>query len=350
MAKKRTVISIISGKGGTGKTLFTAAIAEMLGNAGAAVLVIDLDIFVGGLTAFLYFQKNGSQNITKKDEIPVNAFFRNQGGAKNNNRKENIAIAKYRSFDVLPSVKSLDELLDLQGIIADNAEEATKILGDLLQSIPDKYDFIFLDSCAGCNGLVAAAHSLSELSICVENDDSISEATADNLIKQLLKDDQNKYIFKVKNKVLIGKQQSADLAGDTSFLGNIPFDADILDSLDTQHFWEAIGKSMYCESVISVWNALSNTMDLNFLLKERRVSPLGHSRFEKKLSMLSSLNRVLFVYGIIICVVSLFIVLGVTTKTINEVLDDPLKLVASITSLLGIALATFSVFSNSHSR
>ena len=74
----RIIINVISGKGGTGKTLLTAVMAELLANAGADVLAIDMDVFVRGLTALLYFHKNEVINITKKNEWPISAFFKNK--------------------------------------------------------------------------------------------------------------------------------------------------------------------------------------------------------------------------------------------------------------------------------
>jgi septum site-determining protein MinD len=191
MGKKRTVINIISGKGGTGKTLLTAVVAEMLGNEGASVLVVDLDMFVRGLTALLYFHKGETIKITENDDLPVSAFFRKKDGTENNTTKEKISISRYRSFDVCPSVSSINELLDFHDMMLYSAEEATKILNNLLKSIPDKYDFVFFDCRAGYDDLIAAAHSTSDLSICVEEDDNISMVTTDNLIEQLKKYGKN---------------------------------------------------------------------------------------------------------------------------------------------------------------
>ena len=47
------VINLVSGKGGTGKSLLTAVLGRALAREGLNVLIIDLDIFVRGLTILL---------------------------------------------------------------------------------------------------------------------------------------------------------------------------------------------------------------------------------------------------------------------------------------------------------
>ena len=52
--KQTKIINIISGKGGTGKSLITAVLGRLLAQEGASVLLIDYDMFVRGLTHFFY--------------------------------------------------------------------------------------------------------------------------------------------------------------------------------------------------------------------------------------------------------------------------------------------------------
>ena len=47
------IINLVSGKGGTGKSLLTAVLGRALAREGLNVLIIDLDIFVRGLTILL---------------------------------------------------------------------------------------------------------------------------------------------------------------------------------------------------------------------------------------------------------------------------------------------------------
>ena len=55
-------ISVISGKGGTGKSLFTAVLGNCLAKENRKILLVDMDIHVRGLTILL------SSYIDNKDE------------------------------------------------------------------------------------------------------------------------------------------------------------------------------------------------------------------------------------------------------------------------------------------
>ncbi len=76
---KHKIINIVSGKGGTGKTLFSAILAELLGNHGIRVLVVDLDVFVRGLTSLLYFHQGESLRVVHDDDLTVSSYFVNKG-------------------------------------------------------------------------------------------------------------------------------------------------------------------------------------------------------------------------------------------------------------------------------
>src|SRR6266550_1196467 len=95
-----TIINVISGKGGTGKTLFSAILAEMLGNKGVSILVVDMDIFVRGLTALLYFQRGESLLITERDDLAVADFFTHKQRILKDLYSGPLGIYRYRSFDV----------------------------------------------------------------------------------------------------------------------------------------------------------------------------------------------------------------------------------------------------------
>lgn len=51
--KKPTIISILSGKGGTGKSIITASLGYLLSNLGFKTLLIDTDFFTNGLTYYI---------------------------------------------------------------------------------------------------------------------------------------------------------------------------------------------------------------------------------------------------------------------------------------------------------
>ncbi len=336
----RIIINVISGKGGTGKTLLTAVMAELLANAGADVLAIDMDVFVRGLTALLYFHKNEVINITKKNEWPISAFFKNKS---NMVKEKEIAICKYRSFDVIPSVAKVNEILCFSDIMPNSINEANEILKAILQYIPEKYDYVFLDSRAGFDELIAATHQISNFSLCVEEDDDISRITSDNLIKQLKEADVGKPVFRIINKARI--MQKDDKFYGIEFLGNILFDTDVMNSFGTKEFWKEIEKSLYKEHLIKVWNKLAKKMELEIILEEKRVSPIGLQKLENHISMLSSVNRIFFVYGIIIMLLS-FYLLFYESGFFEILVQEPKKLIGLFMYLLGSLLIIIPIFIN----
>ena len=337
------IINVISGKGGTGKTLLTAVIAEMLGNKGARVLVVDLDVFVRGLTVLLYFQKNESLKITKEDEWSVSDFFKFKG---NENYYKKIAISKYRSFDVFPSVASVDEVLNFKDIMPNSIEEANVILCSILESIPEKYEFVFFDSRAGYDELIAATHRISDFSLCVEEDDEISMVTSDNLIAQL-KADTDKPILRIKNKTRQIQKDNQSLG--ITFVGSIPFDTDVMNSFGTKSFWDDIGKSLYKDYLIKAWNSLAKKLELDTFLDNKRMSPIGNQKIEKSLSMLSSFNRILFIYGIILILLSFLLIFGGNDFWL-KLLYDPTRMLGLIVSIFGVFLTMLSVVINNRKK
>lgn len=344
MRRKRLVINVVSGKGGTGKTLLTAVLAEILGNNNVRVLVIDLDVFVRGLTALLYYHKGEAIQLTEHEKAPVSEYFiypTRRGG-----KKQNLAIEHYRSFDVVPSVRMVNELLPFQNIMPDSRDEAKAILKTILASVPDEYEVILLDSRAGYDELISATHSICDMSICVTEDDNISAITADNLIEQL-RQDSSKPVFILRNKVRdsvksMDNIKSAFRLSNVGFIGDIPFDIDVLNSFGSSTFWDDISKSMYKEALIEAWNELSNKMKLEISIKSRRTSPVFFKQAEKKLGFLSLFDRLIFINGITLGIAGLFLYFinnehAITFKYISNTI--PLLI-----AVFGIFMSIYIVF------
>lgn len=313
----RTVINVISGKGGTGKTLLTCVLADMLGNApDCSVLVVDLDVFVRGLTSLLYFHREEKLYIARENQLTVSSFFVEKLTEKTLDQAV-LAISKYRSFDVVPAVPRIDEILNFQDIAPNNRAEAKKILENLIDSIPNGYRFVILDSRAGYDELIAATHELSDLSICVEEPDPISRVTSDNLVAQLKKDIRTP-LFRLTNKArgVISEEDLERENRSVTDLGVIPFDMDVLRSFGYLSFWDQITRSLYRSALAQAWNRLSQKMQLDVRLYVPRFSPVASERLETNLGWLSSVSRIGVLYGALIS----FMAFGYgLVKTINVV-------------------------------
>lgn len=329
------IINIISGKGGTGKTLLSAILADMIGGQGYKVLVIDMDAFVRGLTALLYFQKGKSLQIVDLEKKTVSDYL-----IAKNQVSENFVpgIERYRSFDVLPSVPSIDVILDINDINPNNKSEAAHIIKKMIASIDSKYDFIFLDNRAGYDELVSASHEYGDISICIEEEDPISKVTSENLIRQLEKE-SNKRIFRVVNKSRQSKKNiSIEYRGNLSYLGNIPFDIEVMNSFGENTFWDDISKSLYKAALSDVWNHLCKLQNIDAYVPVRRVSPFASNSFEDTIGRFSTIERIFLLYGVLLTIG------GLTVGFLDfDILNDPLKLASFVTTTIGIMLIIYVV-------
>lgn len=344
--EKQIIINIVSGKGGTGKTLLSAVWADMLGNNNYKVLVVDVDVFVRGLTALLYFHKGEVLRIIDKDKISMSDIIcrYSQNNINNNEKDGELGISKYRSFDVLPAVALIDENLSMKDLFPDTKNEARHILNKFKKIIPTNYDFIILDSRAGYDELVSATHGISDISVCVEEDDNISRITTDNLITQLKSDSKTpllRLVNKCRNKrdELISRDNRSS---QISELGAIPFDADVMNSFGGEFFWDDIARSIYKESATRVWNLLSSKMDLKSELPLRRISPIGTSKLEGKIGFLTFRDRVFFIYGVLISIFGLGYAFA-DKDWIYILGKNPIQLVSLIIGFSGVALTLYTI-------
>jgi len=297
------IINVVSGKGGTGKTLLTAVLADMLGNEGHSVLVIDLDVFVRGLTSLLYFHKKETIQLTQEDKMSVSEFFIDKGDVEISG-KTKFSLERYRSFDVIPSVTRVDEILNFKDMMPDTKGQARDIISSMLQRIDKEYDFIILDSRAGYDELISATHYLADITLCVEEEDDISKITSDNLVKQLELDAEVP-IFRLTNKARGVKSKSELSISGVENLGKVPFDMDVMESFGTFHFWDDISRTLYKAALAKAWNGLSAKMRLNKPVTENRVSLIGNENLEKRLQFMSLRDRVIFIYSVLIAIIGI---------------------------------------------
>lgn len=343
------IISVISGKGGTGKTLLTAVLADMLGNRGASILIVDLDIFVRGLTSLLFYYKQEALALSKEGELTVSDFFLNKNLSQTNRsvdikQKDKLATSRYRSFDILPAVPSVDTLLDFNDISPDNRKAAEQIIKKILRQISKDYEIVIFDCRAGYDELIAAAHYLSDITISVEEDDVIARVTADNLVKQLQKVSQKTPLFRVTNKARNVKSEK-DLDREirkVTDLGSIPFDIDVMNSFGAHTFWDDISKTLYRTALARVWNRLNQKMELGLELPTYRFSAISSELLESRIGKLSFGERVFFVYGILMAIVG-FTIVFIGYDRLRQVFLNPIEAVSLMIAFLGVFLTIYSV-------
>lgn len=343
-----TYINVVSGKGGTGKTLLCAILAELLGNQNVSVLVVDMDIFVRGLTTLLYFQKSESLKLSDPNELTVSDIFHEPENNSNKNEKFSLATHKYRSFEIVPAVSRIDEPFEFEREMISNIDYNHIVFKKIRNLIgEDKYDYVFFDCRAGYDGLVSTIHRHSDITICVQEDDDISDVTANNLIRQLERENRRSTIFKVTNKARnISSFQELEQKGNKGIdsLGYIPFDMDVMNSFGKKSFWDDISRSLYKSAVAEVWNRLAMKTELKHSLFYKRYSPLLSGKIEGSFGMIGQSQRLLAVLGLILGIFGLiFPIFG------NEIIyilgKRPEFLISFVISIMGFTMFIFSFLS-----
>lgn len=190
----KTIVNIASGKGGTGKTMLTAVLAATLSDkTKKSVLVVDMDIFVRGLSSMYYHECDQSlELLPDKNLLSVTDFFTKKNTWERSWRK--LGILEYngytfftKPFSIMPAVHTIDEEYEFQSIMPNSVNSAVEPIAHLLHMLRQntEFDYIFLDNRAGYDELVAASYLLSDFTICIDEDDPISKITSDLLVKQL---------------------------------------------------------------------------------------------------------------------------------------------------------------------
>jgi len=328
------IINIASGKGGTGKTLIAAMLSNMLSTTNRTkVLVVDMDIFVRGLTSLLYLKHDKKRRLLETGRASVSDIIAGISDYDNGILldSEKIGIDRFRDFDIWPSVSMIDEILDHKYVVPSNYDVAfdrVKYLIDSLMSFYKKYDFVILDSRSGYDELTAATHSLSDVTISVEDGDQVSRITANNLINQLSKTGTTP-IYR-----LIHKSDGGSSV-DSDEIGRIPFDVDIMHSYGSDEFWINIKKSMLGPALADAWNKLSDNENFDVLISSSRINPIQIGTIERRLSGISLVQRVTFIYGLLISIGGFIVAFG-GYEIIRMIASEPIRLASLGAGIIGL--------------
>jgi septum site-determining protein MinD len=261
-----TVISIVSGKGGSGKSLLTAVLGRALAREGKKVLLVDMDIFVRGLTVLLFGfarpDREGGQ-ITVSDLLGVFSEGSEERPPVATNKK-NYMIQRFFECDLLPAVDNIAAPLDYDDRNLGNESFASNCVENLVNSVNEDYDYIVLDNRAGMDSLIAASCRSAKIVIAVAEDDAVGRQTNVNLIRFLQTRRYAKVVYTILNKARHIKsyedlKQRALQSAEFSTLGVIPFDIEVLEDFGSDRFWVTVMQTLYFRAAIDTWNALSRT-------------------------------------------------------------------------------------------
>lgn len=292
-----TLINVVSGKGGTGKSLLTAVLARMVAQEGAKVLVVDFDLFVRGLSHFYYLFSKEKRKITS--DLTVADFY---GLTDESFHKSSYEFAKERFYevDILPAVGEIEAQLNYLDIESDTVHKTNHLLMILKDT---DYDYIFIDNRAGVDELILETSRVCDITISVSESDPISKTTNENLLRHLNTSKSGK-VYTIINKMKFMRsfddyQDAMErISSDFNVVGQIPFDVDLFEKFGSDRFWDSANTTRYAYALAETWNKLSNREDMPHKINMKRFpktdlwpggmnSPVFLNRFER-LSVLMS--------------------------------------------------------------
>lgn len=156
------IISILSGKGGTGKTLFAVKFAMEIGDLGKRVLLVDCDYNLSNTMMKVGLVYNPQKSFLARD-------------------LENIqdCINKYQCFDLLYAGQGHLDILD--GLCDFNGRIKT-----ILDFFSPQYDFIILDCPPGLDKTILKLSAMANERVIVMTPDKSSLTDSYSIIKILM--------------------------------------------------------------------------------------------------------------------------------------------------------------------
>ena len=232
--EKSKVLSIISGKGGSGKTCVSLAISQMLSILKKSVLLIDLDTSTHGASYFFEPEPPGLEEwiVQFKDQIidlsKKEIVIEKAEKEFLNCLKLSHLEPKFRHLPSKTKFESSDWDVDY---VAKHINAIMPFVNRIIKS--EKYDYIILDCQAGVNEVTSKALSFSTHTVIVTEADSISTKALKNLQNQF------NHLFPKNTIALINKlfleekttyEQLTSILRGLDFLPPIPFDMDVRNS------------------------------------------------------------------------------------------------------------------------
>ncbi len=249
MSNKTRILALISGKGGSGKTVIGLSIANALSSINKKVLLIDCDTSTHGATYFFENLMDFSESITSLQEIAKSETVKIKPLKINND------------FDFIPS--SIDT--------SNNIYENPELIETTIIKLKTIYDVIILDCQAGYSEVMKSVISVSDKNLIVMEADSISASSIRVLFLQLGNKLSTKNTLQIFNKLSDDERLIYDkIIGGTIFpnLPAIPFDWTVRASFSLGNIPDILSKeSAFGIGVIRLCKSLFQqfSQDLNDL-------------------------------------------------------------------------------------
>uniref|UniRef100_UPI004057C441 ParA family protein n=1 Tax=Acetatifactor sp. TaxID=1872090 RepID=UPI004057C441 len=304
MANKGTTtkfISIVSGKGGTGKSLFTAVLGSCLAKENCKVLLVDMDIYVRGLTILLssYMDSDTQRNS-------ICDYLNNE----NNNR--DFAVYRFQECEFIPAVREISEPLAYSSDTNFLNCFSDKFFADLKEfAINKMYDIVLLDCRSGLDVSITSCVKNSDFVFAVTEDDDVCLNANQNLVNYFRHNERINNIYTIINK---GRRISSvqdiktkiDSLFDFSCIGVIPFDEQIMDDYGKERFWLSVYDTLYFSGLVMTWEKFQTKTKIQYHIDEKKYS-IRNGRAERNTLVrkhTSSMPRLMKIYGYAMIILS----------------------------------------------
>lgn len=301
MAKSRDtkLISIISGKGGTGKSLFTAVLGNCLSKENCRVLLVDLDIHVRGLTILLT-----KYMATSDERMSVSGALSAETNAQN--IYNDFAVFRFQECEFIPAVLDIAEpLCGNYGTSAfENFFRQLKLFAD------GQYDIVLLDCRSGLDDAVVLSANNSDYIISISEDDDVCLQANTNLVNYLRYRENLVNIYTVINK---GRRIStkSDIEAkinsifDFSCIGAIPFDERIMEDYGKDRFWLSVYETLYFYGIVKFWRNFQEKTHLSFKIDEEKYN--FKDELKSNAIAVSSYARIMKIYGFFAIIIGILL-------------------------------------------
>lgn len=177
------VISLLSGKGGSGKTSAALSIAYLLNDAGFKVLLIDFDFATNGASYFYKFLYPHQKEVTGLYEL-IEQYLNVHTSLSDAEIKANVLSVK-EGLGFIPSRVYFSKKVPLRDSIVIKEEDLKSLLLSVIEPYRKQFHFIIIDNQAGSNLSAKVSASVSDKVIIVSELDSISNDAVDTLLIQI---------------------------------------------------------------------------------------------------------------------------------------------------------------------
>lgn len=299
--KRTKYISIVSGKGGTGKTLLSAVLGRSLAKEGHKVLLVDFDIFVRGLSILLSGYYRIQDNVNK---LTVTELLYEK------NDRDELAIGRFLECDFLPATHDIGEPIHFQESFFLEEKFFEMNFTRFKRKCEElNYDIVIFDCRAGVDNGIIQICNHSDVVLSVAEDDDVCIQANTNLINYLRFNERTRNIFTIINKgrrlnSLSDVKKSNLSRIDFNCVGIIPFDIEVMQDFGKDRFWNTIGETLYQRSLVYSWNNLASRTNLPELSTSRLDLPSAIF-LSKRLGRFTIFERMTRVYAILLSIVGL---------------------------------------------